>query len=195
MIHFKQILIPVLALVALLCATCKKGASDAGAGKADTAALSEPQAYVDAAGKLVIPERASMAVSDFAGVLGDSVRGLEDDLRRYAAETPAQIIVVTMADLGSVDPQQIAAEILHRWGVGENGKDNGVVILLQPSDGNSACKAAIVAGKGLEPMLSAKTCQGIADATMQPKLAENDYYGAVSAAVNDILRTISATQQ
>lgn len=186
---------PVLALAVLLCATCKKGASDADTGTVDSAGLIEPQAYVDATGKLVMPERASMAVSDFAGVLGDSIRGLEDDLRRYAAETPAQIMVVTIADLGSADPIKIASEIGDRWGVGEKGKDNGVVIMLQPASANRACKAAIVAGKGLEPMLSAKTCQGIVEATMQPKLSENDYFGAVSAAIDDILHTISATQQ
>ena len=151
-------------------------------------------AYVGADGKLVIPEQATMAVSDFAGVLGDSVRGLEDDLRMYGAQTPAQIVVVTISDIADADPQQIAAEIGKRWGVGKE-KDNGVVILVQPKTAHSGGKVAIAVGKGLEPMLTDVCCQGIVSDIMLPKLRTEDYYGAVSAAVADLVRTISMMQQ
>ena len=91
-------------------------------------------------------------------------------------------------------PQQIAAEIGKRWGVGKE-KDNGVVILVQPKTAHSGGKVAIAVGKGLEPMLTDVCCQGIVSDIMLPKLRTEDYYGAVSAAVADLVRTISMMQQ
>lgn len=134
-------------------------------------------------------------VNDYACILADStVRQLEDDLRMYGAQTPAQIVVVTIADIADADPQQIAAEIGKRWSVGKE-KDNGVVILVQPKTEHSGGKVAIAVGKGLEPMLTDVCCQGIVSDIMLPKLRTKDYYGAVSAAVADLVRTISMQQQ
>ena len=146
-----RILISVFSLVAatLLFTMCKNTESSSGSTDAAEGTMEQTDsvAYVGADGKLVIPEQATMAVSDFAGVLGDSVRGLEDDLRMYGAQTPAQIVVVTIADIADADPQQIAAEIGKRWGVGKE-KDNGVVILVQPKTAHSVGKVAIAVGKG-----------------------------------------------
>lgn len=194
-----RILISVFSLVTvtLLFTMCKNTESSSGSTDAaeGTTEQTDSVAYVGADGKLVIPEQATMAVSDFAGVLGDSVRGLEDDLRMYGAQTPAQIVVVTIADIADADPQQIATEIGKRWGVGEKGKDNGVVILIQPKTAHSGGKVAIAVGKGLEPVLTDVCCQGIVSDIMIPKLRAKDYYGAVSAAVADLVRTISMMQQ
>ena len=110
-----RILISVFSLVAatLLFTMCKNTESSSGSTDAAEGTMEQTDsvAYVGADGKLVIPEQATMAVSDFAGVLGDSVRGLEDDLRMYGAQTPAHIVVVTISDIADADPQQIATEI------------------------------------------------------------------------------------
>lgn len=186
-----------LVAVTLLFTMCKN--TESSSGSTDTAEGTTEQtdsvAYVGADGKLVIPEQATMAVSDFAGVLGDSVRGLEDDLRMYAAQTPMQIAVVTITNIGDADALKIATEIGNRWGVGEKGKDNGVVILVQPKTAHVGGKVAIAVGKGLEPILTEACCNGIISDTMLPKLRTEDYYGAVSAAVADLVRTISMMQQ
>lgn len=185
-----------LVAVALLFTMCKNAGSSSGSADAaeGTTEQTDSVAYVGADGKLVIPEHPTMAVNDYAGVLGDSVRGLEDDLRMYAAQTPMQIAVVTITNIGDADPQQIAAEIGKRWGVGKE-KDNGVVILVQPKTAHSGGKVAIAVGKGLEPMLTDVCCQGIVSDIMLPKLRTEDYNGAVSAAVADLVRTISMMQQ
>ena len=182
-----------LVTVTLLFTMCKNTESSSKAGT--VAERADSVAYVGADGKLVIPEHPAMMVNDYAGVLGDSVRGLEDDLRMYAAQTPVQIAVVTITNIGDNDPLKIATEIGNRWGVGEKGKDNGVVILVQPKTAHGGGKVAIGVGKGLEPILTEVCCNGIISDTMLPKLRTGDYYGAVSAAVADLVRTISMMQQ
>lgn len=193
-----RILISVFSLVAvtLLFTMCKNAGSSSGSADAaeGTTEQTDSVAYVGADGKLVIPEHPTMAVNDYAGVLGDSVRGLEDDLRMYAAQTPVQIAVVTITNIGDADALKIAAEIGKRWSVGKE-KDNGVVILVQPKTAHSGGKVAIAVGKGLEPLLTDVCCQGIVSDIMLPKLRTEDYYGAVSAAVADLVRTISMQQQ
>lgn len=182
----------VLAVALLLCTMCKKGGSADSTDAQASADSVDEVAYVSD-GKLVIPQRRSMDVNDYADVLGDSARALEDDLRMYAAEVPAEITVVTMTDIGGADPQKIAAEIASRWKVGKSGNaDNGVVILLAASDAKP--QAAIAVGSHLSDTLSARYCRDITTNVMTPMLTSGNYYGAVSAAVNDIVRTLASTQ-
>ncbi len=182
----------VLAALVLLCTMCKKsGSADSTDAQASADSVGEV-AYVSD-GKLVIPQRRSMDVNDYADVLGDSARALEDDLRMYAAEVPAEITVVTMTDIGGADPQKIATEIASRWKVGKNGSaDNGVVILLVPSDAKP--QTAIAVGSHLSDALPARYCRDIINDVMTPMLTSGNYYGAVSAAVKDIVRTLASTQ-
>lgn len=189
--------IAVVAMLMPLCTMCKKSNGDGASGNEEASAtdtvVATSAAYIDKSGHLVIPQRRVMDVNDYAGVLGDSARALEDDLRMYAAEVEAEITVVTMADIGSADPLEIATEIAQRWGVGKSAdSDNGVVLLLVP-DGK-ASKVAIATGDQLKDALSARYCRDLITDVTTPKLKADDYYGAVKGTVEDIVRTLASTQ-
>lgn len=73
-------------------------------------------------------------VNDFAGLLNDSQRqALERKLADFDRETSTQIAVVTIDDLGDYAPSDFAQRLHDKWGVGREGKNNGILVLVKPS--------------------------------------------------------------
>lgn len=125
-------------------------------------------------------------VNDFAGIFSaDQVKELEDSLVAFDRRTSNQIAVVTMADLGGMEPAQMAYEIGEQWGVGGKEHRNGVVILVKPKNATRG-QAFIATGYGLEGALPDATCKRIVERCMIPYFKQNDYYGGVKEAVSMI---------
>ena len=90
-------------------------------------------------------------VNDFAGLLSDSQRqALERKLVDFDRETSTQIAVVTVDDLGDYAPSDFAQRLHDKWGVGREGKNNGILVLVKPSVPGSRGEAYISVGYGLE---------------------------------------------
>ena len=134
-----------------------------------------------------IPERQNppKLVNDFAGVLDKSKSSqLEGALVQFARETSTQIVVVTVADLDGYDPGDYAVRLAEKWGVGQKGKDNGIVVLLKPKVGNSKGQVFIATGYGLEGVLPDAIVNGaIIDNEMIPRFKQDDYFGGLVAGI------------
>lgn len=93
-------------------------------------------------------------VNDFAGLLSDSQRqALERKLVDFDRETSTQIAVVTVDDLGDYAPSDFAQRLHDKWGVGREGKNNGILVLVKPSVPGSRGEAYISVGYGLEGVI------------------------------------------
>lgn len=138
-----------------------------------------------------IPERPIPArlVNDFANVLSDAERSqLENDLVQFANSTSTQIVVVTVPDLVGNDPAFYAYNIGEKWGVGQKGKDNGIVVLVKPKQGNSKGEVYVSTGYGLEGVLpDAIVNSTVIDFEMIPRFKENDYFGGIANGVKVIM--------
>lgn len=128
-------------------------------------------------------------VNDFAGILKPAERAqLEDSLVLFARQTSTQIVVVTVPDLEGYDPGDYAFRLGEKWGVGQKGKDNGIVILLKPKQGNSKGQVFIATGYGLEGVLPDAVVNGtVIDNEMIPRFRENDYFGGLKAGIRVIM--------
>ncbi len=138
-----------------------------------------------------IPDRPEppRLVNDFANVLTENGRiHLEDTLVRFARETSIQIVVVTVPDLEGYDPADYAFKIGENWGVGQKDKDNGIVVLVKPKQGNSKGQVYISTGYGLDSILpDAVVNSTVIDYEMIPHFRENNYFGGISAGVKVIM--------
>ncbi|MEY3599690.1 MAG: hypothetical protein RLZZ463_467, partial [Bacteroidota bacterium] len=88
-------------------------------------------------GQFDIPAKPSKqtAVYDYADVLGASEeKALTEKLIRYAEATSTQIVLVSIASTEGEDIQFLGANWLSNWGIGQAGKDNGILILLARDD-------------------------------------------------------------
>ena len=74
-------------------------------------------------------------VNDFAGVLSanaeQSIVSIASELEQ---KTTAQIALVTVPSTEPLVIEQYAVELFKKWGIGQKGKDNGILILLALND-------------------------------------------------------------
>ncbi len=138
-----------------------------------------------------IPDRPSppRLVNDFAGILEQNeYNNLEKSLEQFARETSTQILVVTVQDLQGYDPGDYAFRLGEKWGVGQKGKDNGIVVLLKPKKGNERGQVFIATGYGLEAVLPDAVVNGdIIDTEMIPHFREGQYYQGLVNGISVIM--------
>ena len=114
-------------------------------------------------------------VNDFAGVLSQStVSQLNDICSQLDTKAQAQVAVVTVKSVDGGDIFDYAVKLYQQWGIGQKGKDRGVLILLAVNDR----KYYVNTGYGLEPILPDGKVGGFGREAV-PLLKQGDYNGAV----------------
>ncbi len=117
-------------------------------------------------------------VNDFADVIDDTAES--EFVARAAAldkATSAQVVIVTVEDLGGDAPYEYATELGRRWGVGNEERDNGIVILLSRDDR----EIFIAVGYGLEGALPDSKTGRIIDVYGLSYLKNDDFSAGLSA--------------
>jgi len=126
-------------------------------------------------------------VSDFAGVIPDSNRApLEAYCAAVEQSTGAQMALVTIPSLEDEPIEDVANTIFRAWGVGQKGKNEGILMLLAVRDRRSRLEV----GYGLEPILP-DGLSGSILRQMRPALRQNDYGDAMLAAAETIGNAIA----
>ena len=127
-------------------------------------------------------------VNDYTGTLtAQQINVLERKLVAYNDSTSTQILVLLVDDLQGYSIENYATEIGHSWGVGQKGKNNGVVILVKPKKGSERGQVNISPGYGMEEYLTDATAKRIINNEMIPAFKEDDYYTGIDNAVNVIM--------
>ncbi len=135
-----------------------------------------------------LPPAPDRLVSDEAGILSPQQRNqLETKLVRFDDTTSTQIAIYITNDLQGYDISDFAQRVAQQWGVGQKGKDNGVMIILKPKTGSERGEVNIEVGYGLEPVIPDITAKHIVEYEMIPRFRENDYYGGLQAATDAIM--------
>ncbi len=111
-------------------------------------------------------------VNDFAGVLSDAAeRELTELLRSLESETTAEIAVATVASLEGLPIEEYATKLFNAWGVGQAGKDNGVLVVVDPTSRSMR----IEVGYGLEAILPDGLAGSIIRRDFGPAFKAGDY--------------------
>ncbi|HVW13911.1 MAG TPA: TPM domain-containing protein [Mucilaginibacter sp.] len=109
---------------------------------------------------------------------------LESKLRDFYNKSSSQIAVVIMRSVGSYDINDYTQRLARAWGVGQQTKNNGVVILVAVNDH----KVSIQTGYGMEGALPDATAHEIIQDDIRPHFKAGDYYGGLDAATDDIIK-------
>ena len=140
---------------------------------------------INANAQLPSPPNPPRLVNDYTGTLtANQVNVLEHKLVAYNDSTSTQFLVLLVDDLQGYSIEQYATEIGHSWGVGQQGKNNGAVILVKPKKGSESGKVTIQTGYGIEEYVTDATAKLIIEREMIPAFKENDYYTGIDNAVN-----------
>ncbi len=127
-------------------------------------------------------------VSDFTHLFSaDQVSVLESRLREYEKKTTNEISIVTIPTLGADSIEYYATTLFNEWGIGKTDKNNGILILISPSDR----LMRIEVGDGLTSVLTNGVAQEIINTLLRPAFHSGDYYGGVTSALDRITDVIA----
>lgn len=135
-----------------------------------------------------IPRKPSTLVNDYAGVLSVSERQeLESILEDYERSSSTQIVVVIEQTLDGYSQFDRSYNIAEAWGIGQKGKDNGVLVYLAMREH----QYWVQVGYGLEASIPPSMVGSIMRQEALPYFKQDDYYTGLKNACRAI---ISATQ-
>lgn len=142
----------------------------------------------------VIPARPNppRLVNDFVGILkADERARLEEKLRVYNDSTSTQIVILIVK---STDPYPIgdfSFQVGRKWGVGQEGKNNGLVMTWVPS----TRKVFIATGYGLEGAIPDAIAKRIVSQIIVPRFKNEQWYAGLDEATTEIIRRASGEYQ
>lgn len=111
-------------------------------------------------------------VVDAANILDEATEvQLTRQLEAIEQDVGPQVVVVSAPDLGGMDIKNYAMALGNRWGVGDEEKDDGLLLVIAPNDR----KVRIELGRGLEPTLSDALCADIIENDIVPSLRERNF--------------------
>ncbi len=122
----------------------------------------------------------SGSVVDTANILSASTKlELEAELEELWNTTGRQLVVVTLPSLQGYPIEDYGYQLGREWGVGDRHRDDGVLLIVAPTER----KVRIEAGYGLEPILTDALSSQIIHSAILPKFRDNDLNGGVLAGV------------
>ncbi len=110
---------------------------------------------------------------DYVNLLTPSQKtDLENKLIRYADSTSTQIVCIIIGSTNGEDISMLGAEWGQKWGIGQKGEDNGIVITLAKDDR----KVDINTGYGIEYRITDLMSERIINRIMIPEFKTGNYY-------------------
>ena len=126
-------------------------------------------------------------VSDWAGVFSPEQKAaLESRLAAFRQTNGAQLAVVALKSLQGGQIDDFAAKLFEQWGVGEKGKDNGVLLLAAIEDR----QMRIEVGYGQEGVLNDAKAGRIQDEFIVPRFKEGAYAQGLIDGAEVLLKTM-----
>jgi uncharacterized protein len=127
-------------------------------------------------------------VQDYADVMTDAEeQTLRQALITFNDSVSNQILIVTVNDLCGYDKFTFTQTLGEKWGVGQKGKDNGVVIVIKPKEIDGKGEVEIQVGYGLEGVLPDAIAKRIVEKEMIPRFKKKDYYAGIANAATTIM--------
>lgn len=118
-------------------------------------------------------------VSDYVGTLTPGQRARIDDMGERLVHAGVKLAVAVIDTAAPATPKEWAVEAFSKWGVGDAGKDNGVLVLLATGDR----RVEIEVGYGLEDRLTDSQAGRLLDRHAVPHFRQNAWGEGVVALV------------
>jgi uncharacterized protein len=138
-----------------------------------------------------LPPELTQPVNDFAHVIdAQSAASLDQQIRALKAASGDVIVVATIETVAPyADIREYAVKMFenHGRGIGDKGKDNGLLVLLAVKDR----KVQVEVGYDLEQFITDGYAGEVSRTTMAPAFARSDYGGGLFAGVSQLSARIA----
>jgi len=130
-------------------------------------------------------------VNDFAGVLDASVEAeLDQLLADLERKTSSEVAVAVVKSLDGRSVEEYANRLFKAWGVGQAKQDNGVLVVVAPTER----EMRIEVGYGLEGVLPDGLAGQIIREQFTPRFRDDDYPGGIRDGVRRIAEVVERHQ-
>ena len=135
------------------------------------------------------PMQPRRLVNDFTGMFSSQETArLEQKLRRFNDTTSTQIAIAVVPSLHGYAPNDYAQRLAEQWGIGQQGKDNGILILLKPKTRDASGQVAIAVGYGLEGVVPDAIASRIIRNEVIPAFQQGAYYAGIDRATTVLMQ-------
>jgi len=129
-------------------------------------------------------------VVDQAGLLSQQARSeLTAMLAEHEKATSNQLVVVTLKSLQGYDIAEYGYQLGRHWGIGQKGKNNGVLLIVAPTER----KVRIEVGYGLEGTLTDAISHDIIQKVILPRFRQGDYPAGIRQGTEAILTALGGS--
>ncbi|MEZ5832987.1 MAG: TPM domain-containing protein [Dongiaceae bacterium] len=129
-------------------------------------------------------------VVDQANILSSSDESrLTGKLSALEAKTSIQLVVVTLSSLEGRPIEDWGLTLGRSWGIGQQGKNNGVLLIVAPNDR----QLRIEVGYGLEGTLPDATADAIIRNVIVPRFKAGNMAGGISDGVDSIIAVLTGS--
>ncbi len=129
-----------------------------------------------------LPELTGRIVDEAGLVTAADRQTIEAMLVALEGKSTDQIAVVTLRSLQDYPIEDFANRLSRKWGIGQAGKNNGILLLVAPNER----KVRIEVGRGLEPIMTDLLSGLIINNAILPAFRRGDVSGGIRDGVRDI---------
>ncbi len=131
------------------------------------------------------PQKSNTLVTDYTNTLtADQKQNLENKLVAFNDSTSTQIAVVLLKSVGDYDINEYATKLGRNWGIGQKGKNNGILMLIAIGDR----KVSIQTGYGAEGAVPDITTHEIIENDLKPNFKQGNYYAGIDAGTTSLIK-------
>src|SRR5262249_2088793 len=112
---------------------------------------------------------------------------LTQKLAALEAKTTDQLVVAIVKSLQGTSVEDFGNRLFREWKLGQAGKNNGVLLLVAPSEK----RVRIEVGYGLEGTLPDAVSKLIIENGITPRFRANDFPGGITRGVDDIIQVLT----
>ncbi|ALM07973.1 methanol dehydrogenase [Sediminicola sp. YIK13] len=141
-------------------------------------------------GQYTIPEKPKLETSvyDYINLLSITEKtSLEQKLIKYSDSTSTQIVVAIINSTEGENINYLGAQWGQAWGIGQENKDNGVLVLLAKGDR----RVAINTGYGVEGSLTDAMTKRIIENIIIPEFKKGDFYGGLDKGADAMFQVLT----
>lgn len=114
-------------------------------------------------------------------------KSLEQAVQNIYAHTQNQIAILTIEDIGNQEISNYAIQLGRKWGIGKQGKDNGILCLFV----KKTRQVWIATGYKIEPLLPDVVTKRIIDQVIIPAFANGKYYLGMQKTIYYLVENLS----
>jgi uncharacterized protein len=141
---------------------------------------------IAAGAQVPVPPLAGRVTDQTGTLTGEQKSVLEETLRSFEARKGSQVAVLIVPSTAPETIEQYALRVAEQWKPGRKNVDDGAILVVAKDDRT----LRIEVGYGLEGALTDATCKRIISEIIVPRFRQGDFYGGITAGVDQILRVV-----